>query len=145
MQQLETLIDQLEGLGFEGVAIVDDSALEKNLKSQLGKFNKTIFSDAEFTKILNHLNKGDRFQKAKTLRDRFVLKRDDESTTFIQFFSMDMWCQNEYQVTHQVTQTGKYENRYDVTLLINGLPLVQVELKRRGVEMKEAMNYLAAS
>jgi type I restriction enzyme R subunit len=142
-QQLEeALIEQLKGLGFSGVAIVDGDALEENLKSQLGKFNKTTFSDAEFTKILNHLNKGDRFQKAKTLRDRFSLKRDDESSLSIQFFNMDRWCQNAYQVTHQVTQVGKYKNRYDVTLLINGLPLVQVELKRRGVEMKEAFNQI---
>lgn len=142
-QQLEeTLIAQLKGLGFESLNIVDSDALDKNLKSQMEKFNKTIFSDAEFTKILNHLNKGDRFQKAKTLRDRFALARDDESTFYVRFFNMDMWCQNEYQVTNQVTQMGKYENRYDVTLLINGLPLVQVELKRRGVEMKEAFNQI---
>lgn len=50
------------------------------------------------------------------------------------------WCKNEFQVTHQVTMIGKYENRYDVTLLINGLPLVQIELKRRGIDFKEAFN-----
>lgn len=50
------------------------------------------------------------------------------------------WCKNEFQVTHQVTMVGKYENRYDVTLLINGLPLVQIELKRRGIDFKEAFN-----
>lgn len=142
-QQLEeTLIEQLKGLGFSVVTIADKDSLQQNLKVQLEKFNKITFSDSEFTKILNHLNKGDRFQKAKTLRDRFALTRDDESTFYVRFFNMDMWCQNEYQVTHQVTQIGKYENRYDVTLLINGLPLVQVELKRRGVEMKEAFNQI---
>jgi type I restriction enzyme R subunit len=108
----------------------------------LEKFNATTFSDAEFTRIFNHLNKGDRFQKAKTLRDRFALKRDDESDFYVRFFNMDKWCQNEYQVTHQITQTGRYENRYDVSLLINGLPLVHIELKRRGVEMKEAFNQI---
>ena len=50
------------------------------------------------------------------------------------------WCQNQFQVTQQVTIEGKYKNRYDVTLLVNGLPLVQVELKRRGLELKEAFN-----
>lgn len=142
-QQLEeTLIEQLNGLGFESIIVESSEALEKNLRVQLGKFNQTTFSDSEFTKILNHLNKGDRFQKAKTLRDRFALTRDDESTFYVRFFNMERWCQNEYQVTHQVTQVGKYENRYDVTLLINGLPLVQVELKRRGIEMKEAFNQI---
>ena len=142
-QQLEnTLISQLNRLGFVTVVLEDSEAVEINLRSQLEKFNKTTFSDDEFTRILNHLNKGDRFQKAKTLRDRFALNRDDESIFYVRFFNMDQWCKNEYQVTHQVTQAGRYENRYDVTLLINGLPLVQIELKRRGIEMKEAFNQI---
>lgn len=141
--QLEkTLIRQLGRLGFLSVVIEGEKALLDNLRAQLEKFNKTKFSGKEFKKVLNHLNKGDRFQKAKTLRDRFLLKRDDEKTTYIRFFNMEQWCKNEYQVTHQITQTGRYENRYDVTLLINGLPLVHIELKRRGVEMKEAFNQI---
>ena len=139
--QLENeLITQLNRLGFKSVAIADGDALLANLKQQLEVFNGTTFSDTEFERITNHLFKGDRFAKAKTLRDRFVLKRDDETDVYIQFFNMQFWCKNEYQVTHQVTQTGRYENRYDVTLLINGLPLVQIELKRRGMELKEAFN-----
>lgn len=141
--QLENeLIQQLNGLGFESVTLPDPDSLNQNLKLQLEKFNQTQFSDIEFSRILNHLTKGDRFQKAKTLRDRFALNRDDESTFWVRFFNMDKWCKNEYQVTNQVTQAGRYENRYDVTLLINGLPLVQIELKRRGVEMKEAFNQI---
>lgn len=141
--QLENeLVEQLSHLGFNKVSIFDSTSLITNLRSQLEKFNQTTFSDSEFSRILNHLNKGDRFEKAKTLRDRFVLNRDDESTTWIRFFNMEQWCKNEYQVTHQITQMGKYENRYDVTILINGLPLVQIELKRRGIEMKEAFNQI---
>lgn len=145
-QQLENnLIGQLRELGFHGVKIVDAAALEVNLKVQLEKFNQTTFSDGEFSRILSHLNKGNSFEKAKTLRDRFVVKRDDSSNAediSIQFFNMDEWCKNEYQVTNQITQVGTYKNRYDVTLLVNGLPLVQVELKRRGIEMKEAFNQI---
>lgn len=142
-QQLEvTLISQLNRLGFASVVIDDSDALTQNLRLQLEKFNQTTFSDAEFSRIWNYLNKGDRFQKAKTLRDRFALTRDDESTCYVRFFNMDQWCKNEYQVTHQITQSGRYENRYDVTLLVNGLPLVHIELKRRGVEMKEAFNQI---
>ncbi len=136
------LIEQLNGLGFENVVIPDKNVLIANLRAQLERFNETTFSDAEFTRILNHLNKGDRFAKAKTLRDRFALKRDDESTKFIRFFNMDQWCKNVYQVTRQITQDGSYKNRYDVSLLVNGLPLVHIELKRRGVEMKEAFNQI---
>jgi len=142
-QQLEiSLIEQLGRLGFAPVTLEDSDSLINNLRVQLGKFNQTTFSDTEFSRILNHLNKGDRFQKAKTLRDYFLLHRDDDTTKHIRFFNMDKWCKNEYQVTHQITQTGRYENRYDVTLLINGLPLVHIELKRRGIEMKEAFNQI---
>lgn len=141
--QLENeLMTQLQKLGFVPVVLADTDALRANLKTQLEKLNQTTFSDNEFERIYNHLNRGDRFQKAKTLRDRFVLKRDDESEVWIKFFNMDQWCKNEYQVTHQLTQIGSYKNRYDVTILINGLPLVQIELKRRGMEMKEAFNQI---
>ncbi len=142
-QQLEkTLIEQLQRLGFAYIGLEDTAAVTANLRSQLEKFNQTTFSDAEFTRILNHVNKGDRFQKAKTLRDRFALTLDDESTFYVRFFNMDQWCKNEYQVAQQITQVGRYENRYDVTLLVNGLPLVQIELKRRGMELKEAFNQI---
>lgn len=142
-QQLETtLINQLQRLGFSPIVLADTNALLQNLKKQLEVFNDTTFSENEFERILNHLNKGDRFAKAKTLRDRFVLRRDDDTTMFVRFFNMEHWCQNEYQVATQITQVGKYENRYDVTLLVNGLPLVQIELKKRGVELKEAFNQI---
>lgn len=140
-QELEkTLIKQLQGLGFDAIVLPDADAMQANLRIQLGKFNATSFSDSEFSQILNHINRGDRFDKAKTLRDRFSLRRDDESMFYVRFFNMAQWCKNEYQVTQQITQVGSYINRYDVTLLVNGLPLVQVELKRRGMELKEAFN-----
>lgn len=142
-QKLEkTLLEQLGQLGFPLIVLEDSTAMVANLQVQLEKLNRVIFSTAEFAKILNHINKGDRFQKAKTLRDRFALTRDDESTFYVRFFNMEQWCKNEYQVAQQITQVGRYENRYDVTLLINGLPLVQIELKRRGMELKEAFNQI---
>ncbi|MBA4318710.1 MAG: deoxyribonuclease HsdR, partial [Flavobacterium sp.] len=142
LQLEKTLIEQLGRLGFVSVVLEDTNALVANLRAQLEKFNKTTFSDTEFARILNHLEKGDRYQKAKILRDRFVFTRDNEKKFWVRFFNMDQWCKNEYQVTHQITQAGRYENRYDVTLLINGLPLVHIELKRRGIEMKEAFNQI---
>ncbi|WEJ63424.1 type I restriction endonuclease subunit R [Thiomicrorhabdus lithotrophica] len=139
--QLENnLIQQLSSQGYERVSIETETELLSNLKSQLEKHNKTTFSDNEFSKILNHLNKGNVYERAQTLRDKFNLKRDDDSTLYIEFIDQIEWCQNQYQVTNQVTIKGEYENRYDVTILINGLPLVQIELKRRGLELKEAFN-----
>ena len=83
-QQLEkTLIEQLGKLGFSSIILEDTNAMVLNLKGQLEKFNQTTFSDEEFARILNHLNIGDRFNKAKTLRDYFMLKRDDDTTKHI--------------------------------------------------------------
>lgn len=142
LQLEKNLVEKLQRLGFSYVVLDDTTAMVVNLLDQLEKFNETRFSNDEFSRILNHLNKGDRFHKAKVLRDRYALTRDDESTFYVRFFNMEQWCKNEYQVTQQITQVGRYENRYDVTLLVNGLPLVQIELKRRGMELKEAFNQI---
>ena len=140
-QTLENkLIAQLVTLGFDQVRIDDEAALTANLKSQLEKHNKTILSDAEFKQVLNKLAKGNIFEKAKILRDKIDFIKDNGETGYIELINQVKWCKNQYQVTHQVTMTGKYTNRYDVTILVNGLPLVQIELKRRGLEMKEAFN-----
>ena len=138
----QDLIKQLQGLGYEGVTIADNVALEANLKRQLERHNKRQFSKTEFQRILNHLNKGNIFDRAKTLRQKMELLQDDGETVYVEFLDVDNWCQNLFQVTNQITMTGKYTNRYDVTLLINGFPLVQIELKRQGIEMKEAFNQI---
>lgn len=134
------LITQLQTLGYEKVRIDNETALLANLKKQLEKHNKKLLSDAEFRQILNKLAKGNIFDKAKILRDKMDYIKDDGEVGFVELINKIQWCKNQYQVTHQVTMTGKYTNRYDVTLLVNGLPLVQIELKRRGLEMKEAFN-----
>ena len=139
----EQLIIQLQKLGYKYVFLPNEKALLTNLKSQIEKHNGIVFSDSEFEKVLNILNKGSVFEKAKTLREKkHHIIRDNGDNLYFEFLNVEHWCQNEYQVTNQITQEGKYENRYDVTLLINGLPLVQIELKRRGLEMKEAFNQI---
>lgn len=138
----KNLISQLVGLGYTSVVIPDVTALVTNLQSQLEAFNQTTFSDKEFETILNHLAKGNVFEKAKTLRGRFQFTNDAGEPTYIRFFNSEVWTKNLFQVTHQITQEGTYKNRYDVTLLVNGLPLVQIELKRRGLEIKEAFNQI---
>ncbi|WP_375577656.1 type I restriction endonuclease [Marivirga tractuosa] len=138
----ENLIQQLASLGYERVRVSDGIQLESNLKKQLEAFNDCQLSQKEFASILNHLAKGTVFEKAKTLRDRFQLTKEDGTTEYIQFFDSENWSRNLYQVTNQVSQEGTYKNRYDVTLLVNGLPLAQIELKRIGLEMKEAFNQI---
>jgi len=134
------LVAQLEKLGYQRVVIRDESDLLTNLRSQLAKHNKTTLSDAEFKQILNYINKGNVFERARILRDRVPYVNDAGENKTVELIQQIHWCQNEFQVTQQVTMKGNYQNRYDVTILINGLPLVQIELKRRGLELKEAFN-----
>jgi type I restriction enzyme R subunit len=137
------LIEQLNDMEYAVVDIDDEISMLSNLKRQIEIHNKDIsLTDSEFTRVLNHLNSGGVFERAKTLRDKYALKRDDGDTTYLSFLNCDDWCMNEFQVTHQITMQGKRQNRYDVTILINGLPLVQIELKRRGTELKVAFNQI---
>jgi type I restriction enzyme R subunit len=134
------LIIQLGKLGYDKVIIRDESDLLKNLKSQLEKHNKVKLSDNELKQILNFINKGNVFERAKILRDRVPYTNDQGETKTIELINQIHWCKNEFQVTQQISMEGSHKNRYDVTILINGLPLVQIELKRRGLELKEAFN-----
>lgn len=136
------LIEQLSTIGYTKVNIPDEAALINNLKTQLEKHNNITFTKKEFERVLNMLSKGSVFEKAKTLREKQHIVRDNGDNLYFEFLNTEHWCQNQYQVAHQVTMEGSYKNRYDVTLLINGLPLVQIELKRRGLEMKEAFNQI---
>lgn len=138
----DNLVKQLGTLGYEFVSIRNEADLLANLKGQLEKHNGVTLSKGEFDKVLNHLNKGNSFDRAKLLRDRFQLTRDNGENLYLEFLNLEHWCQNQYQVTQQVSMEGTYKNRYDVTLLINGLPLVQIELKKRGLELKEAFNQI---
>lgn len=134
------LIEQLQKLRYKKVVIKNENDLLANLKLQLEVQNKIAFSENEFKQILNFINKGNIFERAKILRDRVPFINDKGEHKTIELINQIQWCQNQFQVTQQVTMEGTYKNRYDVTILINGLPLVQVELKRRGLELKEAFN-----
>jgi type I restriction enzyme R subunit len=139
--QLESdLIDRLVARGWSRIVIADQAALIANLKVGLEAHNAVTLTDAEFARVLNHLDRGNVFERAKTLRDRYDLTREDGTRLYIEFMNTREWCHNRYQVVSQIAQAGSYQNRYDVTLLVNGLPLIQIELKRRGVEIKEAFN-----
>jgi type I restriction enzyme, R subunit len=138
----EKLVAQLQKLGYQYASISDEASLKANLKKQLEKHNNFILTSGEFERILNILNKGSVFEKSKILREKQRIDRDNGDNLYFEFLNTEHWCQNQYQVTNQVRQEGKYKNRYDVTLLINGLPLVQIELKRKGLELKEAFNQI---
>jgi type I restriction enzyme R subunit len=154
----KNLLTQLQKLGYKYVVIKDEQDLLENLKKQIEihngigidgrgvinhvSTNTNTLSDNDFKQILNYINKGNIFERAKRLRDRVPYTNDKGEHKTVELINQVQWCQNEFQVTQQVTMNDKYENRYDVTLLINGLPLVQIELKRRGLELKEAFNQI---
>jgi len=138
----QNLVNSLEELGYKKVVLKDESDLIINLKSQLEKHNNKTFSENEFKQVLNHLSKGNIYEKAQLLRGKVEYNKDNGEKGFIELINQIHWCKNQYQVTHQITMMGKYENRYDVTILINGLPLCQIELKKTGLDLKEAFNQI---
>ena len=126
----DQLVAQLIGQSYGQVAVTDEATMLANLKAQLEAFNGLTLTAGEFTKVLNHLTKSSGvFEKAKILRDRMKLTKEDGTIVYLEFFDSVNPLGNLYQV--QVAMNGgTYKNRYDVTILVNGLPLVQIEQKR---------------
>lgn len=138
---------QLVNQGFKAVKIADYDALLHNFKQQLNEFNKhklngQPLTDKEFNRILTLIEGKSVYESSKILRDKLLIEREDGTQLYVELLNTKEWCKNLFQVTTQTTVTGKYTNRYDVTILINGLPLVQIELKRRGLDFKEAFNQI---
>lgn len=134
----ENLLKQLSDQGYEIVDVKDEESLLANFRKQLEKFNNIKFSNEEFTKILTHLAGGSIFEKSKKLKDKFELPKENGKIEYIKFIDKENVENNIFQVTNQITIKGLYENRYDVTILVNGLPLVQIELKKKTVQLKKA-------
>jgi type I restriction enzyme, R subunit len=138
---------QLVNQGYKSVKIADYDALLANFKQQLNTFNEhklngQPLTNIEFKRILTLIEGKSIFDSAKILRDKLLIEREDGTQLYVELLNTKEWCKNLFQVTTQTTVTGKYTNRYDVTILINGLPLVQIELKRRGLDFKEAFNQI---
>ncbi len=149
-------IERLESIGYEYVDLKNYDDLQRNFRNQLAKFNASKLieqkgvaelSDSEFNRIMIYVENKSVYESAKILRDKYVLALDNGKTVYIEFFSFDT-DRNIYQVAHQITMDKdhkddvSYKNRYDVTVLMNGLPVVQIELKRPGVEINEAINQI---
>ncbi len=141
------LIQTLQGLQYDYVNVPDEDALLENFREQIFLHNKktlneTPLSDDEFRRLMTVMSNKGVFDSAYNLRQLQDLERDDGSRVYIELINRKDWCKNRFQVTNQITAEGRRVNRYDVTLLINGLPLVQIELKRRGMELKQAFNQI---
>ncbi len=146
--QLEKeMIDQLTRLDYKKVKIPDIKKLQANFRDQVNRLNEenlegTPLSDKEFERLLLVIEGKSVYESAKLLRIKQTISRDDNSTLYLRLFDTQEFTNNRLQVTHQTTVIGRYTNRYDVTLLINGLPLVQIELKRRGLHYNESFNQI---
>ena len=141
-------IRQLTSQGYENLPIHNEGALIVNLRKQLELHNDFIFTDNEwekfFTECIANSNEGI-VEKTRKIQDDYIqiLKRDDGTTKNIYLLDKKNIHNNRLQVINQYEEAGgKHETRYDVTILVNGLPLVHVELKRRGVAIREAFNQI---
>ena len=134
--------------GYEYLPIHTEADLISNLRSQLEKLNSYHFTDSEWTRFFNECiaNKNDDIvAKTAKIQDDYiqVLKRDTGESQNIKLIDKDNIHNNTLQVINQyVEEGGNYDTRYDVSILVNGLPLVHIELKRRGVQLKEAFNQI---
>lgn len=141
-------IKMLTEQGYDYLIIHDSETLKRNLRTQLELLNNYQFSDSEWTRFFNNsiANKNDGIvEKTRKIQEDHiqVLKKDDGTSKNIYLLDKKNIHNNRLQIINQyVENEGNYNNRYDVTILVNGLPLVHVELKRRGVALKEAFNQI---
>ena len=152
----ELYIDRLDAMGYTFIDLKNYEDVCRNFRNQFCLLNSrelisakgiAELSDAEFDRVMLRLNNHTIYESAKILREEWILELDNGKTIYVSFFSSDE-TRNIYQVTHQITMDPAhkddvlYKNRYDVTILVNGLPLVQTELKRPGIEINEAVNQI---
>lgn len=143
----EDFIKQLESQAYERLTITESAGLVTNLRAQLERLNDIQFSDSEWDKFFTEKIANETagiVDKASTIQEDHVqlLKRDDGSVKNIYLIDKQNIHNNQLQVINQYEVEGKRANRYDVTILVNGLPLVHVELKRRGIDLREAFNQI---
>lgn len=142
------LISTLESQGYEYVKITDEHALERNLRTKLENLNSTTLSDTEWQRFFAQIlakPSASIVEKTTLIQEDYIqsLERDDGSSSNFKLIDKDHIHKNSLQVINQYqAQASSRSHRYDVTILVNGLPLVHIELKRRGVSLKEAFNQI---
>jgi type I restriction enzyme R subunit len=146
--QLESaFIELLKDQAYEYLSITDEAGLIANLKVQIQKLNKVEFSDTEWERFFIESISSEKdgiIEKTRRFQEDHirVLKRDNGESKNIYLIDKQYIHNNSVQVLNQYEVEGARKNRYDVTVLVNGLPLVHIELKRRGVDIREAFNQI---
>ena len=141
-------IRDLQAQGYEYLpGLNNHDALVKNLRAQLQRLNNVVFSDAEWRRFLEeYLDKpsDSLIEKTRKIHDDYIYDFVFDNGRIQNIYLLDKrnLANNSLQVINQFEQTGNYDNRYDVTILVNGLPLVHIELKKRGVAIREAFNQI---
>ena len=141
-------IRDLQAQGYEYLQDINShDALVKNLRAQLQRLNNVVFSDAEWRRFLEeYLDKpsDSLIEKTRKIHDDYIYDFVFDNGRIQNIYLLDKknLANNALQVINQFEQTGSYDNRYDVTILVNGLPLVHIELKKRGVAIREAFNQI---
>ena len=141
-------IRDLQAQGYEYLqGLNSHDALVKNLRVQLQRLNNVVFSDAEWRRFLEeYLDKSSDslIEKTRKVHDDYIYDFVFDNGRIQNIYLLDKknLANNTLQVINQFEQTGSYDNRYDVTILVNGLPLVHIELKKRGVAIREAFNQI---
>ena len=141
-------IRDLQAQGYEYLqGLNSHDLLVKNLRTQLQRLNNVVFSDAEWRRFLEeYLDKpsDSLIEKTRKIHDDYIYDFVFDNGRIQNIYLLDKknLANNALQVINQFEQTGNYDNRYDVTILVNGLPLVHIELKKRGVAIREAFNQI---
>ena len=144
IQLEQQFLEKLKELNYTYRADIHDlDALEKNFREKFERLNFVTLSDAEFRTLLQENVTSDVFAASKHLREKQTFVRDDGTTFDYSLVNLRDWCKNEYEVVNQVSvNTANSHQRYDVIILINGLPLVQIELKRHSVSPLKAVEQI---
>ena len=137
-------IGTLQGLKYEyRKDIRDRAALERNFREKFEALNRVKLTDSEFARLLDEIVTPDVFTAAKTLREINAFTRDDGTPLNYTLVNIRDWCKNTFEVVNQLRiNTNNSHHRYDVLLLINGVPCVQVELKTLGISPRRAMEQI---
>lgn len=140
----ENLIVQLEGLKYTyRPDIVDRKTLEQNFKTKFEILNQVRLSENEFLRLREQIIEPDVFKASKLLRERQYLQREDGTPLHYTLVNNKDWCKNDYEVINQLRiNTENSHQRFDVVLLINGLPIVQIELKKNDISARKAMQQI---
>ncbi|WP_027329012.1 type I restriction endonuclease subunit R [Marinimicrobium agarilyticum] len=140
----QKLINKLEELKYSyRPDIRDKAALEQNFRDKFEALNHVRLTDAEFARLRDEIINADVFQAAKTLREYGYFQREDGTPLHYMLVNLKDWCKNDFEVINQLRiNTDNSHHRYDVILLINGLPVVQIELKTLGITPRRAMEQI---